>query len=272
MAVATMAILSATIYFGGGIAVIVALLSSRWPWLVFVNAGILLWMLALQVVAIPISLNWSRRLYGGLLRRLLGFVLFTVLIYGLHYYFAGVQVSPEGVSGFTAAMLLSFSTWTTLGVDTINLNPALAFALPLESLTALLTAPVLIALIWLYCEERLTNAADTPMPADVPPLRFDRDFGVLREADSPESRHGREIRAKRIQSASCTACGGRPAIERFWDISGGLTPLPKFVAICDCGRHSDLSANAYLAAVRWRRMNPLAKTDLATGHPEENGS
>lgn len=71
MRVVSMALIEAAFYLLALCSIALALVSRWSPALVYVNAVVLFVMLYLQIAAIPLNLNWSRNLYGHLLRRML---------------------------------------------------------------------------------------------------------------------------------------------------------------------------------------------------------
>jgi Ion channel len=229
--------------------------ASRWaPALVYVNAIVLFAMLYLQIAAIPLNLNWSRNLYGRLLRRMFAFIVFTALVYATHYYFNGLTRSGEPVESFADALYFSFTTWTTLGYGDITASSALRLATSLEALTGMITIAVVTAMIWLYCQERLwRRSADSPQDAFT--LRWEPVFGGFREIETDETARQREERRRKLRLNPCSRCRQTPTIEKFYDIIGRLAPLPNFVVICECGEHIRYSKNAYLAAHRWNRKH-----------------
>lgn len=253
MRVVSMALLQVGFYLLAGIVILLAL-ASRWlVYLAYVNAVLLLIMLYLQIASIPLSLNWSRNLYGPMLRRLFGFVLFTALIYAWHYYAAAMIHGGQVAISFTDALYFSFTTWTTLGYGDITTVPQLRLATSLEALTGLLTTAVLTSMVWLYCQERLWAQSADSRPG--PPLRVEGVLGGFREIESEEVAREREERRRRLRLSRCSRCGGAPEIEKFYDIVGRLAPFPNFVVMCNCGEHTRYSKNAYLAAYRWNRRH-----------------
>jgi hypothetical protein len=228
-----------------------AIFSWIWAPLVYVNAIVLFAMLVLQVAAIPLNLNWSRNLYGRLLRRMSIFILFTVLIYAAHYYFGGLTRGGEEVRSFTDALYFSGTTWTTLGYGDITPNSAFRLATSIEALTGMLTISVFTAMVWLYCSDRLwPRSADNPAKLS---LTVDPVLGGFREVETEETKRQQIERRQRIRLDPCKRCSQVPEIEKFYDIVGRLAPLPNFVVRCECGEFIRPSKNAYLAAVRWNR-------------------
>ena len=77
------------------LSVLLASCANWYPMLVYANAVVLLAMLYMQVVSIPLQLNWSRNMYGSLLRRQFSFVGYSAAIYGVHFYFGGIVASDK---------------------------------------------------------------------------------------------------------------------------------------------------------------------------------
>src|ERR1035438_2109002 len=150
MRVVTMAIIEVFFYFLVFRSILVALCSYWLSMLVYFNAVLLFLMLYLQIVNIPLQLNWSRNMYAGLLRRQLFLVGFTALVYAAHFYFGGVIETDGRQASFLDALYFSFTTWTTLGYGDLTVAHQLRLATSLEALTGVLTVAVLTALIWLY--------------------------------------------------------------------------------------------------------------------------
>src|ERR1035437_10071569 len=162
MTVVTMAFIEINFYFLVALTALIALCSYWFSTLVYVNAVLLLLMLYLQIVSIPLQLNWSRNMYGGLLRRQFFLVGYTALIYATHFYFGGIIETDGQKASFLDALYFSFTTWTTLGYGDLTVIHQLRLATSLEALTGVFTITVLTALVWLYCQERLR-----PKSADV---------------------------------------------------------------------------------------------------------
>lgn len=263
MRVVSMALLRVSFYLLGAIAVLLALASRWFVYLAYANAVILLVMLYLQIANIPLTLNWSRNLYGPLLRRLFGFVFFTALIYAAHYHGAGVIHHGQAVVSFADALYFSFTTWTTLGYGDMTTVPQLRLATSLEAVTGLLTAAVLTSMVWLYCQERLSRQSADERPKLS--LRLDDALGGFREIESEEVARQREERSRRLRLTPCSRCGNMPEIEKFYDIVGRLAPFANFAVMCGCGEHTKYSKNAYLAAYRWNRkhrgVRPVPRAD-----------
>jgi hypothetical protein len=218
----------------------------------YVNAGLLLAILYTLIVAIPLELNWSRGMYGGLVARFVIMVFFTIGVYTIHYHHGGLERSGTPVTSWVDALYFSATTWTTLGYGDIAATGTLRLATSLEALTGLFTTAVSTALIWLYCTERLnSNALDKAKPGLE--LRLDPVMGGFREIESEEVVREREQRTHRLKLVPCKACGRAPVIEKFFDLIGRLAPFPNFVVICECGEHTKYSKSAYLAARRWNR-------------------
>jgi hypothetical protein len=258
MRVMAMALLESARYVLTVVCLLIAVLANRWPMLVYVNGLLLLVMVYTLVVAIPLELNWSRSMYGGLLRRFFFMVAFTIGTYAIHYHHGGLVAGLETVTSWSDCVYFSATTWSTLGYGDIAPTGILKLATSLEAFTGLLTIAVLTAFIWLYCSERLQpSAADAPTS----PLRVESDhvMGGFREVESDEVRRRRAERTKRLRLAPCRTCGTEPEMERFFDLVGRLAPFPNFVVVCgQCGAHSKYCKNGYVAAYLWNlgRVSP----------------
>jgi hypothetical protein len=237
---------------------------SYWiPALVYVNALLLFAMLYLQIVSIPLQLNWSRNMYGGLLRRQFFFVVYSAVVYAVHFYFGGIVAADKRGASVTDALYFSFTTWTTLGYGDLTPAPQLRLATSLEALTGVLTIAVLTATVWLYCQERLR-----PMSADSEQygaleLQFDSAFGVWHELDSVDVRAAAARRAREATLRPCPKCGRGPRLDKFFEITGRLAPFAWFMVICECGAHSTPRRNGYLAEREWNRRGPIVPRNKA---------
>jgi Ion channel len=242
---------------------------SYWvPMLVYVNSVVLLAMLYLQIVSIPLQLNWSRNMYGGLLRRQFFFVLYSAVVYGVHFHFAGIVASDKSPGSMLDAIYFSFTTWTTLGYgDFVVANPSFRLATSLEALTGVLTTAVLTATVWLYCQERLqprSTGAEQNRGLEEDPA-----FGVWHELESESTRDASARRGKLAALQPCPRCGRSPRLDKFFDITGRLAPFAWFMAVCDCGAHSRPRRNAYLAEREWNRNGPVKpKAELPFLHAQ----
>lgn len=254
--VVAMAMIEVYFYFLVSVAALIALCAYWFPLLVYLNAMVLLAVLALQIVSIPLQLNWSRSNYGGLLRRQFFFVLYTAVIYGIHFHAGGVTASTNARGALIDALYFSLTTWTTLGYGDSIATPALRLATSLEALTGVVTSAVLTATIWLYCQERLSRPADSQQSSGLE-LQHDPVLGVWRQLDSQEAQDSSARRAKVVTLRSCPRCGRAPSLDRFFDIAGRLAPFPWFMAVCECGAHSRARRNAILAEYEWNRYGPV---------------
>lgn len=253
MRVVSMALIETSYYVLFVTSMALALASQWMIGLVYLNAIILFVMLYLQIAAIPLNLNWSRNLCGRLLRRMCGFVLFSVVIYATHYHFGGITRDGERVESFVEAVYFSFTTWTTLGYGDVTAVAPLRLATSLEALSGLLTTAVLTAFLWLYCSERLwSRSMDSP---EERPLRLEGVLGGFREVESPEVAEETAERQRRLRLNPCRRCAAVPKTEKFYDIYGRLAPFANFVVMCSCGEHAKYSKNAYLAVHRWNRRH-----------------
>src|SRR6266404_9456007 len=113
--VASIAVIEIYFYFLVALTAVLASCSYWIPLLVYVNAALLLGMLYLQIVSIPLQLNWSRNMYSGLLRRQFFFVVYSGVVYAVHFYFGGIVASDQRRVTILDALYFSFTTWTTLG-------------------------------------------------------------------------------------------------------------------------------------------------------------
>ena len=252
-----MAFIEVYFYFLVGLTILVALCSHWYPFLVYLNAVLLFLMLYLQIVSIPLQLNWSRNMYAGLLRRQFFLVGYTAIIYATHFYFGGIVEADHSQASFADALYFSFTTWTTLGYGDVTVVHQLRLATSLEALTGVFTITVLTALIWLYCQERLR-----PKSADVDKhgefrLQLDQALGLWREAESQEVLESSKFRAQATTLQLCPKCGQAPKMDKFFDIVGRLAPFAWFIVVCNCGAHSRPRRNAYLAEHEWNKNGPI---------------
>src|ERR1035437_5882248 len=258
MRVVTMAIIEAFFYCLVGLTILIALCSYWLSMLVYFNAVLLFLMLYLQIVSIPLHLNWSRNMYAGLLRRQFFLVGFTALIYATHFYFGGIMETDRRQASFLDALYFSFTTWTTLGYGDLTVAHQLRLATSLEALTGVLTVAVLTALVWLYCQERLQpRSADVKAHGEFQ-LQLDQSLGLWRELESQQVLESAKIRARATTLQPCPKCGQAPKMDKFFDMVGRLAPFAYFIVVCDCGAHSRPKRNVYLAEREWNKNGPIA--------------
>ena len=256
MTVVTMALIEVNFYFLIGLTIIISFCSYWYPMLVYINAALLLLMLYLQIVSIPLQLNWSRNMYGGLLRRQFFLVGYTALIYAIHFYFGGIIQNNQQKASFWDALYFSFTTWTTLGYGDLTVVHELRLATSLEALTGVFTAAVLTALIWLYCQERLRpKSADVDKKGEFH-LQLDHALGLWREVESEEVMESSKRRAQATLLKACPKCGQQPRMDKFFDIVGRLAPFAWFIVVCGCGAHTKPRRNAYMAEYEWNQYGP----------------
>jgi hypothetical protein len=234
---------------------------SRWaPWLIYVNAVVLLALLGLQIVILPHYLNRSRNFYGLLLRRQFFFVFYSGFIYGFHFYFGGLFGPDKSRGTILDGIYFSFTTWTTLGYGDFVTAPSMRLATSIEALTGVFSIAVLTATIWFYCSERLK-----PRSADLEhylagghlDLRGVNAFGMFQELDSDETRVADELRQRVAVLSPCPQCGKPVRINRYFDFTGSLAVFAWFVVLCECGAHSRPRRNAFLAEHEWNRNGPV---------------
>jgi len=267
MRVVTMAFIEVYFYFLVSLSILLALSSHWFPLLVYLNAILLFLMLYLQIVSIPLQLNWSRNMYAGLLRRQFFLVGYTAIIYATHFYFGGIIETDGKQASFVDALYFSFTTWTTLGYGDLTVVHQLRLATSLEALTGVFTITVLTALIWLYCQERLQ-----PKSADVDKhgefrLQLDQALGLWREVESQEVLEYTKLRARSTTLQICPKCGQSPKMDKFFDIVGRLAPFAWFIVVCNCGAHSKPRRNAYLAERKWNINGPIVPKKHSTLGP-----
>jgi hypothetical protein len=257
MRVVSMAFIEIYFYFFCIITAVLALASHWFPVLVYVTAVVLLIMLYLQIVSIPLQLNWSRDMYGGLLRRQFFYVIYSCVIYGVHFYFGGIVGPDRRPGSLLDAVYFSFTTWTTLGYGDFAAAPSLRLATSIEALTGVLTIAVLTATVWLYCQERLwPRSVDADAYSDIK-LRLDSSLGVWHELESDATRAADARRQAATTLRPCPLCGRSVYLDKYFDITGRMAPFAWFMAVCECGAHSRPRRNAFLAEREWNRRGPI---------------
>ena len=212
----------------------------------------MLYALYLSVVRIPLNLNWSTNLYPRVFRGIIIFQIVAITTYAIIYY-SSQDFSSQIVS-FEDALYFSATTWTTLGFGDIAPPPGLKLITSAEALTGLTTVPVIAAIIWRYCQDRLwSKSADEALRENLI-VEFDDTIGAFRDVPEERERYQEKIR-RQIKIKPCKSCNSENVtVERFYDLLGRIVPLPKFVVRCeDCGNFTKPKVNAYLAAWAWNK-------------------
>lgn len=254
MRVVTMALIELNFWASLIIALVFAFLSHWIWWLSYACPFILLFTLYLAVVRIPLNLNWSRNLYPLIFYDLIIFNVSAIVIYAI-IYFQSEQLGSQ-FHGFDEALYFSVTTWTTLGYGDITPPRNLKLITSAEALTGLITIPVIVAVIWLYCQDRIRpRSSDEGMVGELK-VRLESDKVGNTFRDLPEERaRYKEAFIRRINVNPCSHCGAKDiSVERHYDIVGRLVPLPMIVIRCEkCGHFSKPRHNAYIAAWNWNR-------------------
>ncbi len=261
MRVVTMALIDITYWLLSLLAVIAASLTQYWTGFGFVQAGLLLYLLHLTIVRIPLALNWSSNMYGSVFGRVFFFQLFAIATYAIC--FASAPSFSGKFDSYWDAVYFSATTWTTLGYGDISPTGAMRLLTSLEALTGLASLAVFASVIWLYCEHRLTPRTQEENYAKGYELTTDCAMGYFVEIDSERVREEQRRRGQ-IKLSACECGDSRPFIQKYYCITGRLTPLPRFHVVCrGCGSFSKPKLNAYLAAWAWnqgKRGRPPKRT------------
>lgn len=264
MRVLSAALIELTYWMLSAFAIVIAWLTRYWLGFAFLHAIVLLALLYLLIVRIPLVLNWSRNLYGSVLGRVFAFQLFSIGTYALCYFsdktFAGKFES------YWDAVYFSATTWTTVGYGDITPVGGIRLLTSLEALTGISTIPVLASVVWLYCESRLWSKTQEERGVEGYQLRLEGALGHFVDVES-ESTLREQQRRDLIKLRPCSCEASSPQIEKYYDIVGRLTPLPRFHVICGgCGAFSKSRLNAYLAAWSWnegkRRVSPTTRKGI----------
>lgn len=266
--VAAMSMITAC-YFSFGLAsIVIVLLGLKWQFALFFVPLPLILMLFLIVTAIPLFLNWSRNMYGTLLWGMVIFIVFSLAIYTSTYMITGVNYNGVKEYNIWSSVYFSLNTFTTLGYG--DFSPIKHFRLIASSqaFIGIMTVPILISIIWLYCSERLHR----PVVADEDNIgkTFTPDgvYGMLREI-SPEAAKDRVRRKQRLNLVDCAICSSNSQeIEKYFDWIGKTHPVPRFVVRCKCGHFTKPYSNAYFAAYSWNRINKNLKRRFPLSHVE----
>jgi hypothetical protein len=120
---------------------------------------LLIYMSILTVRIIPLSIAWFAGSYGNLLVQCIINILFSIFIYAILYFKAGLVVSGEHQSiDLATALYFSGTTWTTVGYGDISAPAELRLLTTVEALNGYLSMAILIALIGLWLNDALEAA------------------------------------------------------------------------------------------------------------------
>ena len=251
MRVVTMALIDTSYFLISALCIGIAFLTEYWIGFGYLHAVLLLFLLYLAIVRIPLVLNWSSNLYGSVFMRIFFFQVFSILTYAISYN-VSVAIGNEFES-YLDALYFSATTWTTLGYGDISPIGNVRLLTSIQALTGLLTLPVFASVIWLYCERRLWSKTQEEKDKEDYQLTTESALGFFKEVESNKTREEQKKRDK-IKLKQCSCKKSAPYIEKYYDILGVLTPLPKFVVVCkNCGEFSKSRRNAYLAAWAWNK-------------------
>jgi hypothetical protein len=129
MQVVSIALLESARYLIVFLCVLLAWAAQWWPGLIYVNAGLLFVALYTLIVAIPLELNWSRGMYGGLVFRFVLMVCFSIVIYAVHYHHGGLVRADGPATSWIDSLYFSVTTWTTLGYGDVTATGGCAWRL-----------------------------------------------------------------------------------------------------------------------------------------------
>ena len=189
---------------------------------------------------------------------------FSIAIYAATYWITGVNYNGVKENNMFSAICFSFNTFTTLGYG--DFSPIKYFRLIASSqaFTGIITVPILISIVWLYCSERL----HIPVIADEEIIgkTFTPDgiYGMMREI-TPEATKSRIRRKRRLKLVQCELCHTTNyEIEKYYDWVGRTHPIPLYVVRCECGHFTKPRSNAYFAAHEWnyKNLNLIKKLPL----------
>lgn len=249
MRVVSMALIDMSYLLVSAISIGVAFLTRYWVGFGYINSVLLLLLLYLAIVRIPLVLNWSSNLYGSVFTRVFFFQVFSIISYAICYNES--DAIGDKFQTYWDALYFSATTWTTLGYGDISPIGNVRLLSSIQALTGLSTLPVLASVIWLYCERRLWSKSQEEQGNENYQLTTNSALGFFVEIDSDKTKEEQRQRDK-IKLNPCACAESDPFIEKYYDIIGVLTPLPKFVVICrNCGEFSKTRRNAYLAAWAW---------------------
>lgn len=264
MRVLTMALLGISYYLLAAIALVLSFFTQQWFWLAYITPVLLFAMFVILVWSIPLHLNWSRNSYGDLMRNVIGFILFSIFIYSLHYYFIGIQ-DKNGVinNSFLNALYFSVTTWATLGYGDFIPIPKIRLLTSLEALTGLLTIPLTAAMVWLYCKDRLWETSmDQIGRKKSLEMRLDRVTGVFKEIESASTKTEQIKRKNKFKLNACKSCkNSKIEIEKYYEVLGVGAPLPQFSVFCKCGVRTKGYISAFRAAWKWNGKNRCRKIE-----------
>ena len=244
-----MALIDVSYFLISALCIGLAFSSKYWIGFGYLHAIMLLSLLYLLIVRIPLALNWSSNLYGSVFTRLFFFQVFSIVTYAVCY--NGSEAIGYKFDSYWDALYFSATTWTTLGYGDISPAGNVRLLTSIQALTGLSTLPVIAAVIWLYCERRLWGKTQEEKDKEDYELTTNSALGYFVEVESDKTREEQKRRDK-IKLKGCNCEKSDPFIEKYYDILGVLTPLPKFVVVCrNCGSFSKPRRNAYLAAWSW---------------------
>lgn len=249
MRVLAAALIEVSYWASSVVALLFAWLTRYWIGFAFLHSAVVLILLYLVVVRIPLTLNWSRNLYGPVLGRAFMFQVFAIASYALCYF--SDKVFGVKFESYWDALYFSAITWATVGYgDIVPVGGARLLA-SLEALTGLSTIPVLASVVWLYCENRLWSKSQEERGAEGYRLQTDNAFGYFVEIEDDRTRE-EQRRRNLIKLRACSCDASHPQIVKYYEIVGRLTPLPRFHVVCQgCHAFSKPRLNAYLAAWTW---------------------
>jgi hypothetical protein len=117
--------------------------------------------------------------------------------------------------------------------------------------------PVIASLIWMYCQDRLLRKSlESQQLPEKFTITYDRITGQFLEVDNERTLKEQAERNAKFRLVSCSKCGQLVAkVRKFYDPIGRLTPLSRFMVVCECGQFTKDFSTAYRAADAWNKNN-----------------
>jgi len=232
----------------------VAAIFSKMSFFAYIVPVFLLFALSVMIPLIPAELNWSKRLYSGILVKIILYQTVSLICYAIIYFIN--REDFVGIRDFEDAIYFSITTWTTLGYGEITPPDGLKLITSFEALNGLITIPVFGAFVWKYCSDRFQNYSADEVYERGFSVRL-CDDGLFKDLSVERIDEFKKYVSRKVKLHNCCECGSDDVeMVRGYKIIGFLHPCAVYFVRCNsCHLFTKQKVDIYRAAMEWNSKN-----------------